>query len=878
MSLQSVRATRWEEAKEIVADALELDSDEARHLLIEQRCANAPELRAEVESLLTQSTTGFDACVDKERAALRFRTAIVLGQLIGPYKIEGELGRGGMGAVYLARRADGIFDKRVAIKVLKRGTDTDEILRRFSMERRILARLDHPNIARLIDAGTTDDGLPYFVMEYVEGTPLTRFASEHQLPVNERLRLFQVVCDAVSYAHRNLIVHRDLKPGNILVTAEREVKLLDFGIAKLLDDGFDSTMTLNRRLTPAYASPEQARGAMVSTLSDVYSLGVLLYELLTGELPYNLARRSPDELTRAICDQEPSRPSTRATRASTYTASAKLLKGDLDNIVLKALSKDAERRYSSVEQFSGDIRRYLAGLPVRAQKDTITYRAGKFVKRHKVGIIASSIMLLLLLGGVVATAREWRVARIERTKAEARFEVLRKSSRTMINEIHGALMDLPGSLEPRKLLLQRATEQLDALAGYAQDDERLQIDLAQAYQNIGYLPDRPVAERIELFKKAIALDEKVLAKEPKSIAARQDIATNKINLADFARARGDIEEALQYNREARALADAVVSDEPGELEHKKVLWNASYNTALSLMGMGRAQEASDICRRIYPVAVELREKHASDHSDARFRRPYLSHGLNANCLIYLGRYDEAKAEIHTALDELAATRQKFPAGPYERLDESVFAQRLAVALERGGEREEAIDTAKRSLELIEALSSQEPKNLFYRTATALENSQYAHLLLRADRLDDAIGYFHRAIELYEAVLSADPEQRQAKADMAFAYGGLGWVLMKTGQLTEGLADEGKAVTYYDEVGGAKTSNVGLLRDYAETLERAGESYLVGFHAPTEAKQLLTRSLEAWKLIQDRGVLSAADASKPDELTQVIAKCEAPAAL
>ena len=304
-----------------------------------------------------------------------------------------------MGAVYLAQRADGAYDKLIAIKLLKRGVDTDEVLRRFFAERQILARLDHPGIVRLIDAGTTDEGLPYLAMDYVEGVPVTDFVHERKLSIEERLKLFRSVCAAVTYAHQNLIVHRDLKPSNILITKEGQVRLLDFGIAKLLDTEAPAvTITMFRVMTPEYASPEQVKGEVVTTLSDVYSLGVVLYELLTGERPYRLGRGSSEELSKAICEQEPTRPSTAVARgdgsSKIQIPNPRLLRGDLDNIVLKALRKEPQRRYASVDHFSDDIRRHLDGLPVQARKDTFAYRAGKFIQRHKLPLAAASLFLL----------------------------------------------------------------------------------------------------------------------------------------------------------------------------------------------------------------------------------------------------------------------------------------------------------------------------------------------------------------------------------------------------------------------------------------------------------------------------------------------------
>src|SRR5205085_1986310 len=361
------------------------------------------------------------------------------GNRIGAYKILREIGRGGMGTVYLAVRDDDEYERQVAIKLIKRGMDTDLVLRRFRNERQILAHLDQPNIAKLHDGGTTKDGRPYFVMEYIEGMPITEYCELHNFPTIERLKLFRKACSAVEHAHRNLVVHRDIKPANILVTAEGAPKLLDFGIAKLLNpDAADLTATMLRVMTPEYASPEQVKGDNVSTATDVYSLGVLFYELLTGCRPYRVKRRTPEEIARAVCDQEPIKPSeavsSRLSVSSSHKGTSdnghqntsqftirnpKFLRGDLDNIALMAMRKEPDRRYKSVEQFSEDVHRYLEGLTVIARQDTFLYRTGKFIKRNKLSVAAAVLIALTLVFGVIATAWEARAARKEQARAEA---------------------------------------------------------------------------------------------------------------------------------------------------------------------------------------------------------------------------------------------------------------------------------------------------------------------------------------------------------------------------------------------------------------------------------------------------------------------------
>ena len=395
-----VTPERWQQVKHALDEAIALDAASRRPYLERIGCTD-PELGSEVETLLKhhlQAASGFlmqpvvDGRTRSQANPIRSR----IGGRVGVYQLVEEIGQGGMGSVYRAARADGQYEKQVALKLVRSGYDTASVLERFRHERQILASLDHPNIAHLLDGGTTEDGIPYLVMELIEGIPVDEYCNLHSLSIRQRLEIFRQVCSAVQYAHQRLVIHRDIKPGNILVTSAGTPKLLDFGIAKIFDPTNASEATMLHPLTPEYASPEQIRGEPITTASDVYSLGVVLYRLLTGESPYRIETRSPAELARAITDTEPLRPSTVVARSESASTSpsfsnregsrAKLrrrLLGDLDNIALMALRKEAQRRYGSVEQLAEDIRRYLEGLPVVARRGSWSYRAGKFVRRHK---------------------------------------------------------------------------------------------------------------------------------------------------------------------------------------------------------------------------------------------------------------------------------------------------------------------------------------------------------------------------------------------------------------------------------------------------------------------------------------------------------------
>jgi serine/threonine protein kinase len=431
-----------------------------------------------------------------------------IGRRIGPYEIVREIGAGGVGSVYLAQRVDE-FRQRVAIKLLRAGMDSRMVISRFRHERQILAGLHHPNISRLLDGGATEDGRPYFVMEYVEGKPIDAYANERGLSIRERLQLFRQICAAVQYAHQNLVVHRDIKPGNILVTEDGTPKLLDFGIAKLQRPvpGHDAaaqepsvaaaggaTLALTeadmRLMTPEFASPEQARGLPITTASDVYSLGVVLYQLLTGRMPYQFKTRSPVEVELVISEQEPPRPST------VGGILAKGLTGDLDNLVLKALEKDTQRRYGSAEQLSEDIRRYLEGMPVLARPQTLFYRAGKFARRNRMAVAAAILLFVSLTGGLVATSWEAQVARQQRARAERRFNDVRRLTESFLFEFHDKIKDLTGATEARRLVVAKALEYLDGLEREASGDRSLQLELAEAYGRLGDVQGNPYSSNI----------------------------------------------------------------------------------------------------------------------------------------------------------------------------------------------------------------------------------------------------------------------------------------------------------------------------------------------------------------------------------------------
>lgn len=547
----SMTAERWQQVSQVLAEALDRSPSE-REDFLSRTCGDDAGLRCEVESLIDALPEGEDVF---ERAAASLfelptdgEVLSLVGHRVGPYRLTREVGQGGMGTVYEAVRDDDQFHKRVAIKMIRPGRETSLVLRRFRYEREILAGLDHPNIAALYDGGVTDDGRPYFAMEFVEGQPIDVYCAERRVPIRDRLQLFGSVCSAVQYAHRNLVVHRDLKPSNILVTVEGAVKLLDFGIAKLLTEEASGertglTQAGFHAMTAEYASPEQVRGAPITTASDVYSLGVVLFELLTGRRPFQLNQLSPAEMVKTICEEEPPRPSStvaQSPRPEVFSETPRrlqaVLSGELDNIILMTLRKEPSRRYPSVEQLGEDVRRHLTGLPVFAQPPTAAYRLKKFVSRHRAGAVAVSLMVPTLLGGVIATVWQARRAELERAKAE---------------EVNTFLRGMLKSVDPAERgrdvtvaqVLDEAAGRVERLAARPELESELRTTIGSTYLALG------------LYDKAEAHLRRALQLEPGlSGPGSIQVARRMRDLAGVYHRRGEQGKAERLYRDALELA------------------------------------------------------------------------------------------------------------------------------------------------------------------------------------------------------------------------------------------------------------------------------------------------------------------------------------
>jgi serine/threonine-protein kinase len=640
---------RWQQVKEVLDAALSREGDE-RARFLEEACGHDPVLRQEVDSLLASAHLGEALERPPVDISLPPEGPSPIGRHIGPYRVVKELGRGGMGAVYLAVRDDDEFKKSVAIKILRPGMDSGDIVRRFRNERQILASIDHPHISRLLDGGSTEEGLPYFVMEYVDGKPIDEYCDTERLSIAERLGLFRQVCAAVHFAHQNLVIHRDLKPGNILVTPDGVPKLLDFGIAKLLNPELvsgpiDPTQFERRLMTPEYASPEQVRGESVTTASDVYSMGVLLYELLTGHRPYRLKDRQLHEIARAVCEEEPTRPSavidlveevpspdgtTRritpesvsAAREGTRERLRRRLKGDLDNVCMMAMRKEPRRRYGSVEQFSEDVGRVLEGLPVRARKPTLSYRSSKFVRRHKSSVAAAVIFFISIAAFSITIVRERNRAEKEAAKAEAisRFLLSTLQSAdpvagvgrdvTVAEALDQAVKKIDSSFSPEiKAELEYTIGQTYYHLGRYEEALRLlqasvatleksvgdhDPNLAHALEGLALVHDAQ-GEHVE----AASLLERVVAIRERNLGSMDpDVARALGNLAGVYRAQGKYEQAEELYKRALQIEEQVMGPEDP----------ATAGTLNNIAGLYAAQSRYAEAEPLFRRSLEISEK------------------------------------------------------------------------------------------------------------------------------------------------------------------------------------------------------------------------------------------------------------------------------
>ena len=769
---------------------------------------------------------------------------------IGPYRIVRELGQGGMGAVYLATRDD-VFHKRVAVKVLKRGMDTESIVRRFHTERQILAGLDHPNIARLLDGGATVDGLPYLVMEFVDGMPLAEHAERNQLRTNARLELFVSLCAAVQFAHQNLVIHRDIKPANVLVTNDGIPKLLDFGIAKLLNAELSGqTLTAataqgQLMMTPEYASPEQVRGEPVTTATDVYSLGILLYELLTGRQPYRITSRAMPEIVRAVCEADPLRPSVAVSRDRSDTAPTthgadvqrlrRRLEGDLDNIVMKAISKDPRRRYVSVDQFAEDVRRHLSGMPVLARHDTVRYRASKFVRRHRGAVAAAAAIFIALVAGIVGTAWQAQVARAERARAEQRFEDVRSLANAFLFDMHDAVKDLAGATPARRLMVQKGIEYLDKLAADAGDRMDLRRELAAGYLRVGDVQGRPFnpnlgdsAGALASYQKSVALYQSIGMTSASPVELRREANTAYLRLSELLTATGDTEGAMNAVQAAVPLLKDVATDPAASPAARRDL-AVTYSR---LGDMFTATGATPKALEQHRLALEVM-KHVAvvePNDPATLRQLGVAYHKVGNVLgnpnypnvgDHLGALEQMKECV--AVFERASTM--YPENAMFRRNLAVARSNAADILTALGRRQEAAVEEQKALETYEAQVREDPNNAAAKNDLAISHYKAAERLDAEGRTREALAAIDRAAAIQDGLSAADPENARARQETATNYALRGRLLVKLGERTAGLSSLRRAVDVSRALSSGNAQNVELRVYLAMALIERGDAFV-----------------------------------------------------
>jgi len=779
-------------AKQLFEDALNLAFDQRKKLL-DEKCGNDEKLRQEVLSLLSSLENTKDFLEEPLTIAENNKELFpdpYIGKQIGSYIIDDEAGVGGMGIVYAGKRNDKEFEQKVAIKILKHGISSEYLLRRFQIERQTLANLQHQNIARLLDGGRTIDGLPYLVMEFIDGIPITEYCYQRNLNIEERLKLFREVCTAVQYAHQNLVIHRDIKPGNILVTKDGVPKLLDFGIAKLSDDDLtDNNEGLTRtgvwHLTPEYASPEQIKGEKISTASDVYSLGVLLYQILTGAQPYKIITNSPAAISKIITEENVKKPSDRVKQTleikpdKDFLNPLKIsnhLKGDLDNIVLKAMHKDPLRRYVSVEQFSEDLRRHLAGLPVIAQKDTMGYRFSKFIQRHKVGFVVSIGFIIFLIASLIAIIWQANVAASERDKA--------LSEAMKVESVNKFLQDMLSSVDPTEIgrdvkvydVLKKASEDVgNNFDKHPEIEAEVRKTIGKTLTNLGEFDEA----KLHLIK-SLELNNKVYGKKSyQSAESMHELALyyhwiGELYLADSLYSNSIVIFRSTKDSPPRDLASAlndlgILKQDQAKYEESLKLLREAYNIYVTNFG----EKDRDVASTSNNLALTLESLKDLDGAEKYYQKSLKT---------YLELYGPNRPEISTLYNNLA-----YIFIDKENLNkaEEYFKKSLELKIQTLGKTHSLVGLAYMNLGALEYTMKNynaSESNLLI----ALENFKsslnenhvwvgltefwYGKILIEKSKFSDAEKYIRNALSIYKKKYPKDhPNEISANAELGIIF-------------------------------------------------------------------------------------------------------------
>ncbi|HUK02412.1 MAG TPA: serine/threonine-protein kinase [Steroidobacteraceae bacterium] len=781
---------RWRQISEVFAKAVDADLA-SRSGYLEEACRGDPQLLREVESLLAAHGAP-DAIVD--RPAVDYVDGLEseggesrwVGRTLGAYKVISLLATGGMGEVYRAVRADGLYPQAVAVKLIRRELAGAVMLDRFRAEREILAAMEHPNIARILDAGITDSDLPYTVMELVEGEPIDRFCEHQGLTVRQRLELFIDVCAAVHFAHQHLTVHRDLKPANILVTKDGVVKLVDFGIAKVLDaEGSGDVLTSLHAMTPEYSSPEQIRREPITTATDIYSLGVILYRLVTGHSPYSASGNDPYALAREVCDSQPARPSASLGPQASPLGRGQV-RGDLDSIVLMALRKEPGQRYPSAQEFAADVRRYLDKRPVAARPRSWRYTASRFIARNRAVSVASALLLVVLVGGILATQRQARIAAAERDRAQRHFDSVRQLANSFMFELHDEIAKLPGSNKARQMLVSKSLTYLDLLARESAGDTALQLELAEAYVRVG--------------------------------GVQGAIGFNNL---------GDHAAALKSFQQASALLERALAPDPASRPESLQLSRA-YNLASgALAALGKPQEEAVLVSK----DIDLMQRRLARVPDSLEVSARLGHALyrRSHFRSDSGDLAGASTDAQRAVDVYERIVAKDP--QYKYRNNLVFAysnlgeQQLKSPDASG--RDLGIASLRKALVTMQAAAADMQDDVNARRHLAVTAGELGESLVAVGRAHEALPYVEQTLPIFQALYDADRTNRLARLDLADAEENAGALWVALGDPTKAIAHCRTAVRLLEPAPEPPDSNLEISSAYIEAQTALAQAYAAG---------------------------------------------------
>jgi non-specific serine/threonine protein kinase/serine/threonine-protein kinase len=777
----------WDRAQALFADAMELRPDE-RARFLDERCGDDAGLRAEVESLIEAEAGSDGFLAVKTRSNHREPDVLSrddVGAVIGHFRITDKIGEGGMGVVYRAERVDD-FSQRVAIKMIDAPMRNAEASRRFRVERQILANLQHPHIVGLLDGGVTSDGRAYLVMEHVDGAPITRYCAERTLALRERLRLFVDLCSAVQDAHQRAVVHRDLKPANLLVTPGGVLKVLDFGIAKLLDAPRAALQTMTdalNPLTPNYASPEQLRGLPITTASDIYALGVLLYELVAGVRPYETTGKTLDEILMAVVVDDPPRPSAaRDDQGARLPYDRRALKGDLDAIVSKAMSKEPSRRYASARELADDIERHLAGRPVLAREPSFAYLAITFARRHRAAVAAAAVAIVALVTALAVSMWETRIALAERARADERFRDARQLANVLMFKIHDAVRPLAGSTPVRQQIVAEALSYLERLSRDPATDGPLRIELAKGYHRVGDVQGSPAeanlgdrAGALASYRKGTDLLRPLVASGGIQRDAALELAALQIATARIATQTGARDDAIAASREAATLASSLARQAPADDEVRRMIGRAHLELAVAI-------------------------------------------GTTS---------DDSLGDLARALTQFEALLAAHPGEAMRLRDVALVEKYLGAHFEENRDYDRALEHHRRAQNLDEQRLRSDPSNRLTQLDVAVDLSNVAYAHWGTGRLADAAGGYEQSLEIRRRLLESDPSDAYARSRVAYAHSRLGSVYSQLGRHRDARRHAEEAVRISEAQSAIDAAHAELLAEdliiLGQVEQRAGDS-------------------------------------------------------